>query len=69
MNSGKFLTSKQAAEKLGFAPGYIRRMCVDGTINAEKLGKTWIINVTELKKIKRQRHPKETDKDAAGSNK
>jgi excisionase family DNA binding protein len=59
MNNGKFLTSKQAAEKLGFAPDYIRRMCVDGVIKAEKFGKTWIINASELKKVKRQRFTQE----------
>lgn len=66
MSKAKLITSKQAAESFGFTSDYIRRMCVDGRIKAEKLGNTWIIDLKELKKIKRQRFPKELS-DAGGS--
>ena len=67
MAKGKFITSKQAAEKLGFTPDYIRRLCVDGKIKGEKYGNTWVINANELKRIKRQRYPKENSQDGVGS--
>lgn len=67
-NTGKFLTSRQVADKLGFTAEYIRRLCADGTLKAEKFGKTWIISITELKKLKRQRFPREKE-DADGSQK
>jgi hypothetical protein len=56
MTTGKFITSKMAAEKLGFSPDYIRRRCADGTIKAEKLGAVWIVQLSELRKMKRQRY-------------
>jgi excisionase family DNA binding protein len=60
MSKGKFITSKQAAEKLGFTPDYIRKMCVEGRIKAEKLGSVWVTTLSAIRKIKRQRHSKES---------
>jgi excisionase family DNA binding protein len=59
MKKVTMLTSKQAAEKLGFSPDYIRKLCISGTIKAEKYGNTWICSMKSLKGIKRKRHPKE----------
>lgn len=59
----KFITSKQVADKLGFSPDYIRSLCANGTLKAEKFGKTWVIDARELKKIKRQRYAKENADD------
>lgn len=58
MNSGKFLTGKQAAEKLGFTPEYIRHLCSTGKIEAQKIGNTWVVDIGILKKLKRQRKRK-----------
>jgi excisionase family DNA binding protein len=68
MNSGKFLTGKQAAEKLGFTPEYIRHLCNTGKIEAQKLGNTWVLSLDILKKLKRKRKRKESC-DASRSNK
>lgn len=68
MSKGKFITAKQAAERLGFTPDYIRRMCTDGKITGEKMGNTWIVNIKELRKIKRQRFKKDSE-DGIGSEK
>ena len=42
---------EEAAEVLGYSPGYIKNLCADGKVAAKKIGKTWIIekeqNVTE----------------------
>jgi excisionase family DNA binding protein len=65
MSVGKFITAKQAAEKLGFTPDYIRKMCVDGKIKAEKYGTTWVLDLKELRKVKRQRNRK--DENGIGS--
>ncbi len=66
MSKDKILTSTQAAKQLGFARDYVRRLCANGIVKAEKLGKTWVINAKDLKKVKRRRFPKETE-DATGS--
>ncbi len=55
-----------AAEMTGFAHSYIRNLCANGTIKAEKLGHDWLMTESAVLKIKRQRKPKVkkvTDKD------
>lgn len=59
MNKIKLITCTKAAIELGFSTAHIRRMCAEGKIKAEKLGKTWLIGEKELKNIKRQRITKE----------
>lgn len=59
----KLLTTKMAAEILGFTPDYIRRLIMTGKIAAEKLGHDWLLTETAIRHIKRQRFtlPKELD--------
>ncbi len=64
MKKVTLLTSKQAAEKVGLSPDYIRKLCINGTIKAEKYGNTWITTKAALKNIKRQRHPMKEKEDA-----
>lgn len=67
-NKSRYLTSHQAAIQLGFTPDYIRRMIAQGRIHAEKLGTSWLIDIRQLRKIKRQRFSREKDSEN-GSNK
>lgn len=54
----KLLTSAMAAEILGFTPDYIRRLCGQGKIKAEKLAHDWLMPESAIKNIKRQRKKK-----------
>lgn len=40
----KYLTTKMIAEKMGFTPDYIRRLCGNGKIKAIRLGHDWMIS-------------------------
>jgi len=42
-------TIKEAAEKTGYHPEYLRRLITRGTINAVKVGTNWLIEVRSLK--------------------
>lgn len=52
------LSSSMVAEKLGFSQDYIRRLCLDGKIKAQKIGHDWVIYERDIKHLKRQRSPK-----------
>lgn len=63
-----YLTTKQAAEKLNVVPSRIRRMILDGVIQAEKIGRDNFIAESEiqrLEKLERKpgRPPKDTRKE------
>jgi len=66
--AGKLLTATEAAEESGFSRDYIRKLCANGTLKGEQFGKTWVLNKSELRKLRRQRHRRETE-DADGSEK
>lgn len=55
IKSKNYLTSAEAAKKLGFSPEYIRKLILEGKIKGEKLGRNWIIEIKNLSNIKRQR--------------
>lgn len=38
----------EAAERLGLSSGTIKNMCAAGRINAKKIGKTWVLDKTNL---------------------
>lgn len=61
-NSGKYLTSAQAAEILGFTRDHIRRLILKGKIKAEKLGHNWLTTPKAISNIKRLRKSKSTEK-------
>ncbi len=46
-----YLTTKQVAEKLNVVPSRIRRMILDGLIQAEKVGRDNFITDAEVKRI------------------
>lgn len=54
-----YLTSAEAAVKLGFSADHVRKLINKGKIRAEKLGRNWIIHKKHLIKIHRQRYPRE----------
>jgi excisionase family DNA binding protein len=54
-NKHEYITSAEAAKQLGFSPDYVRKLISTGKMVGEKLGRNWILNIQELKKITRQR--------------
>jgi len=48
-----YLTTKQVAEKLNVVPSRIRRMILDGLIQAEKVGRDNFISESEVKRIEK----------------
>lgn len=61
MGKIKLLSSSMAAQKLGFTPDYIRRLCASGKIKAEKVAHDWLIYESDIKNIRRQRKRKESE--------
>ena len=51
----RLITTKVAAELLGVSQDYIRRLCLDGKIKAEKIGHDWLLYERSLADIKRKR--------------
>lgn len=49
------LTTTDAAEQLGIQPGSVKRLCQRGTLKAEKRGRDWLIEVTEVERYKVER--------------
>lgn len=45
----------------GFTTAHLRRMILSGKIEAEKVGKSWLIEKNEVSKIIRQRTQKNKD--------
>lgn len=62
-----YVTSLEAAKILGFSQDHIRRMILQDKIKAVKLGHCWIIQLSDLKDIKRKRFPKLEDNTTHGS--
>lgn len=58
-NKNDYVTSAEAAKLLGFSPDHTRRLMAEGKIEAEKLGRSWIVKTKNLANIKRQRRPKQ----------
>jgi len=50
----EILTLKEFAQKIPYSERWVRQMCIDGKIEAEKLpdGRKWLIPVTELERLK-----------------
>lgn len=69
INDRSYITTFQAAEMLNITPDYVRRLIMNGDIQAEKLGHNWIIRPHHLKKFARQRfpRPKQTEQQVNGS--
>jgi excisionase family DNA binding protein len=59
-----FLTTQEAAEKLGVTAGRVRQMIIHGQLPATKLGRDNIINETDLSLVEDRkvgRPPKDKD--------
>lgn len=59
--NNELLTSAQAAKLLGFTPDYIRRLIMEGKLEAIKPGHDWLVTMKAISKIKRQRFPKKKE--------
>ena len=57
----RLITCAIAAEMLGFSPDYIRRLCLDGKIDAQKIGHDWIFPMSAIANIRRQRKLKDKE--------
>ena len=62
-----FITTFEAAYRLGFTPDYIRRLIAKGKIKGEKVGNNWIIKPGQLAKIARRRFPRIKENASHGS--
>jgi len=61
MKRYKLITSATAAKMLGFSASYIRQLCLEGKIKAEKLGHDYLIQEKDIKHIERQRKAREPE--------
>lgn len=59
MAKSKLITTKIAAGILGFSQDYVRQLCVEKKIKAQKLSHDWIMEKEAIRHIKRQRNKKE----------
>lgn len=64
MQKSKLITCAVAAQMLGFTADYIRKLCVNGDIRAQKMGKIWIMTHAAIKHIKRQRQRQQQSKES-----
>lgn len=61
MKRNRLITTAIAAQMLGFTRDYIRQLCADGEIKADKLGHDWIFPESAIKHIKRKRQKKDVE--------
>ena len=54
----KYLSTKEAAERLGISRGYIYYLRDTGKIKALKIGEQWVISEKELERYKSTRNQK-----------
>jgi len=52
-----YLTTNKAARILGYHPDHLRRLLRDGTIEARKFGRDWLIDRQEVERIKALQGP------------
>ncbi len=53
-----YLTSAEAAKKLGFSADHVRKLLLQGKLRGKKIGRNWIISTREVAKVKRRRFPR-----------
>lgn len=62
------MTLSQMAERLGLeSTSALRRLCELGSIKADKLGKTWLVKISEVDRYERERLGKRGHKIKRGS--
>jgi len=49
------LTTKQAATELGIQPGSVKTLCQRGILKAERIGRDWLIELSEIERYKIER--------------
>ena len=57
----EYLTTAEAAEILNVDEGHVRRLCINGTLEADKFGKSWAVkraSVEAYAKNRPKRGPK-----------
>jgi len=52
----RYLTSSQAAERLGLAEGTVKRYCQQGRLG-QKIGRNWAITEAQLKRFAKKPRP------------
>ena len=57
-----YITVSQASIILGYTTGHIRRLIINKTLKAEKVGKTWLIKQNEIKSFNKRRKKHGIDK-------
>jgi excisionase family DNA binding protein len=51
------LTVKQAADRLGYHPNYVRRLLREGTIKGQRFSTIWMVEPEEVESIKSLQGP------------
>ena len=51
----KILTTKQAAKALGINDSRVRQLILSGRLSATKIGRDWIIQKKDLKKVENRK--------------
>jgi excisionase family DNA binding protein len=54
INTDKHLSTVEFAEALGLSPQSVQRYCWTGTISAKKIGRDWLIPVSEVERYRRE---------------
>jgi hypothetical protein len=44
---------EEAARYWGLSPGYVKNLCAEGKVIAKKIGKTWVIDITQERPSKK----------------
>lgn len=45
---GKLLTAKEVAKRWGVTPQWVRFICSDGRLKAERVGRDWVIDEADV---------------------
>jgi hypothetical protein len=46
--AGEYVTTRQAADRAGFAQAYVRMLIGRGALQAQRIGSVWLVNVPSL---------------------
>lgn len=46
---------EEASKLWNLSPGYIKNLCAEGKIKSKKIGKTWIIDKTQINPSKQKK--------------
>jgi excisionase family DNA binding protein len=57
----RFLTTSDAAAKLGYTLQHVRHLIRTGQLHARKIGRDWLIDVKSLNHVLEKRHGRKQD--------